>query len=307
MRNLFIIGNGFDLAHKLPTKYYDFKNYLLEKFPNVDTECVYVPESIIDQNGDKVYSNTEVVSFLLKIISEIDGDGWNDLETALGMIDYDDYFTLFELRDGDKEYLTIYNNEDTAEKIFDVVYKIKQFFSDWIEEVDITEVQSNIMMKNLFDKHNNIFINFNYTETLEKIYGIKDVCHIHGIRSSDIIFGHGSTSNFDYYEQNFTGAEEYMEKLQNSLKKDTKQAIEKHKYFFDKLSGVESVYSYGFSFSDVDLVYIEEICKHMNTKEVIWYLNSYDDKRNFAFKERIKKCGFCGSFDVIQYDNLMLN
>lgn len=28
--NLFIIGNGFDLAHNLPTRYEDFKNYLFE-------------------------------------------------------------------------------------------------------------------------------------------------------------------------------------------------------------------------------------------------------------------------------------
>lgn len=297
MKNLFIIGNGFDLAHKLPTRYSDFKNYLTEKFPSADTEYVYVPESTIDQDGDEAYNKTEVVSFLLKIISEVEGDEWNNLETTLGMIEYDDYFSLFELRNDDKEYHTIYNNEDTAKNILGAVYMIKQFFSDWIEEVDITDVQPNIKMKDLFDNHNDLFINFNYTETLEKIYGIKDVCHIHGTRGSDIIFGHGSTFNFDYYELKFTGAEEYMEELQNSLKKDTKQAIEKHKYFFDKLSGVERIYSYGFSFSDVDLVYIKEICKHINTKKVIWHLNSYDDKRNFELKKRIKKCGFSGSFD----------
>ena len=28
MNTLVIIGNGFDLAHELPTKYSDFKNYL---------------------------------------------------------------------------------------------------------------------------------------------------------------------------------------------------------------------------------------------------------------------------------------
>ena len=297
MEKLFIIGNGFDLAHKLPTRYSDFKNYLTEKFPSADTEYVYVPESTIDQDGDEVYNKTEVVSFLLKIISEIEGDEWNNLETTLGMIDYDDYFSLFELRDDDKEYHTIYNNEDTAKNISGAVYMIKQFFSDWIEEVDITDVQPNIMMKDLFDNQNDLFINFNYTETLEKIYGIKDVCHIHGTRGSDIIFGHGSPFNFAHYELKFTGAEEYMEKLQNSLKKDTKQAIEKHKHFFDKLSGVERIYSYGFSFSDVDLVYIKEICKCINTKEVIWYLNSYDGKRNSEFKKRIKDCDFSGSFD----------
>lgn len=31
--NLFIIGNGFDLAHGLATKYNDFKEYLQKTYP----------------------------------------------------------------------------------------------------------------------------------------------------------------------------------------------------------------------------------------------------------------------------------
>ena len=31
MSNLFIIGNGFDIAHGLPTKYADFKKYLSDR------------------------------------------------------------------------------------------------------------------------------------------------------------------------------------------------------------------------------------------------------------------------------------
>ena len=107
MKKLFIIGNGFDLAHKLPTRYSDFKNYLTKNFPIADAEYVYVPESTINQDGDEVYNKTEVVSFLLKIISEAEGDEWNNLETTLGVIEYDDFFSPFELRDDDKEYHTI--------------------------------------------------------------------------------------------------------------------------------------------------------------------------------------------------------
>ncbi|MBZ5482420.1 hypothetical protein JGU65_24860 [Bacillus sp. T_4] len=34
MSNLFIIGNGFDLAHRLPTSYKDFYKYLIKTYPN---------------------------------------------------------------------------------------------------------------------------------------------------------------------------------------------------------------------------------------------------------------------------------
>lgn len=37
MKNLYIIGNGFDLAHSLPTKYSNFKEYLISKY-QIDEE-----------------------------------------------------------------------------------------------------------------------------------------------------------------------------------------------------------------------------------------------------------------------------
>ena len=36
MGSIFICGNGFDLAHGLPTQYTDFRNFLLKKFPEAD-------------------------------------------------------------------------------------------------------------------------------------------------------------------------------------------------------------------------------------------------------------------------------
>ena len=30
-KTLFVIGNGFDIAHGLPTKYSDFRDYLMQK------------------------------------------------------------------------------------------------------------------------------------------------------------------------------------------------------------------------------------------------------------------------------------
>ncbi|MEZ5451194.1 MAG: AbiH family protein, partial [Thiothrix sp.] len=31
--DLYIIGNGFDIAHNLPTKYWDFRNFLDQVYP----------------------------------------------------------------------------------------------------------------------------------------------------------------------------------------------------------------------------------------------------------------------------------
>lgn len=43
MGALFIIGNGFDLAHSLPTKYQDFRSVLLENYPyaEIATDAIW--------------------------------------------------------------------------------------------------------------------------------------------------------------------------------------------------------------------------------------------------------------------------
>lgn len=33
MATLFIIGNGFDLAHGMPTQYSDFRKFIVETYP----------------------------------------------------------------------------------------------------------------------------------------------------------------------------------------------------------------------------------------------------------------------------------
>ena len=59
MRKLYIIGNGFDIAHNLPTKYTHFKDYL--KAHNIKLFSIL--------NANEIYEEDEL---------------WTDLESALG-------------------------------------------------------------------------------------------------------------------------------------------------------------------------------------------------------------------------------
>ena len=34
MSSLFIIGNGFDMAHRIPTAYKEFRKWLIERYPD---------------------------------------------------------------------------------------------------------------------------------------------------------------------------------------------------------------------------------------------------------------------------------
>ena len=45
MSSLFITGNGFDIAHGIPTTYADFRNYVIDQYPEALTlrnEVVYI-------------------------------------------------------------------------------------------------------------------------------------------------------------------------------------------------------------------------------------------------------------------------
>ena len=61
--------------------------------------------------------------------------------------------------------------------------------------------------------------------------------------------------------------------------------------FFQKLENenITEIYSYGFSFSDVDMIYIKKICSDVDTDNVIWYLNDYglDDTKKSRIEEKI--------------------
>lgn len=84
------------------------------------------------------------------------------------------------------------------------------------------------------EKADNIFLTFNYTETLEEVYGINEdrVCHIHGKQGENILFGHGNTKDYtDEYMSKNIGSENSLSELDNFLKKDTKQAMKEHKLF----------------------------------------------------------------------------
>ena len=85
---LFIIGNGFDLAHGLKTSYEDFRAYLQEEYPEADADEFVMPDVYTMPDGGEAIDDEDAVSFLLRIISVTEGDKWKDVETTLGLLDF---------------------------------------------------------------------------------------------------------------------------------------------------------------------------------------------------------------------------
>ena len=203
MKRLFIIGNGFDMAHGLPTGYQDFHRYLRSEYPNADETPSAPPTSVVGHHGEDVYDKDEVVSYLMNLISRTEGDDWKDVEATIGNLDFDeDFYGLPEEtdRDGDRNlWHEAYNNEDLARELAGCVPMISSLFSDWVDTIDISDANAHKddVFADIADFACDLFLSFNYTFTLERVYGAKNVCHIHGCQGSDEhLFGHGAGHRF---------------------------------------------------------------------------------------------------------------
>lgn len=287
---LYIIGNGFDLAHNLPTSYNNFRDWLIEKYPYASYNY-RVPESIMYPDGGEVYDDNEVIGYIIEILDSCDEGEWNNLEAYLGSIAFDALSD--ELLDETFEkdtFREIYANEDISNNISIVFKRLKSLFEDWVyNELGNINYRGhyNAYISECLDRDGK-YLSFNYTTTLECVYGVNGVCHIHGCaddKNCNIYFGHG---NDDDFTTKSIGASDTFNSLKHFFRKNTSKAYFDNIYFFRDLKKIEEIYSYGFSFSDVDMFYINEIKKRIN-KKAIWYINEYDWDRKH---EIVEKLGF---------------
>ena len=259
-KKLVIIGNGFDLSHGLPTQYSSFKDYLEKNYNSFfATLSKYFPNDPL----------------------------WNSFEEALAELDYS------EIEDENSCYLIGYGDEnwrDSAnhdyqymiEESLSFAIKIPDYLKKWICTIDTNA--SPTLSNPIIDK-NNLYINFNYTDTLEKVYNIPEsnIIYIHGkaLRGDKLIIGHHyldqMISKLQYKSDDFRIAEgkERIISYFRTTYKDTTTIISKNKSFFDSLSQIDELFIYGHSLSDIDYEYFETINKCV-PKNCLWHIFYHD-------------------------------
>lgn len=292
---LIIIGNGFDLAHSLDTRYSDFMEYLWE--------------------NDK-----EFYDMLTKYI--YDEDLWNDFEKALG---YFDDGELLEMCNA--AYLNYANVQDDAKEAISDEIRFSAYISEhlqeWIKNIDtkVLPIVSDKIVNN-----QNLFLNFNYTDTLERAYGIEDkrICYIHGkaLHNDRLIIGHHNYVNKGK-EPYFASYEEYSEWLEfqysksreevereNQVEeyfintyKDTEALIVKNKHFFEGICHVGDIYVLGHSLSSVDYAYFQKVYSNV-PKECVWNITCYSDKDRENAEKLILSLGI-SNYRMISFDDIM--
>lgn len=228
--DILILGNGFDLAHDLKTKYSDFLEYCKEKYSTTKTVGV-------DNSNNFLINNVWVKHFLNK---KMKGDKWIDFEKEI----YEVIIKLSELpyfnanfnteKYEDRAFLiSRYYKDfcfDEAKKYFqkpesvfldgcfyvpikdfiDFLYNQLRDFTKEFEKYLIEKVNYNeIDKKFIVPIKNNTglrIISFNYTNTFERLYDPKSIyadnrpkyVYIHGAigasKNSELVLG---TQSFD--------------------------------------------------------------------------------------------------------------
>lgn len=269
---LYIIGNGFDLAHNMKTSYEDFHKWLLD---NGESDAVCRLECL--------YPN--IKNHLGR---------WCDLESALGSVsmresvDYDKNYQ--ECSDEIRDENSSHDAYRCGEKLKNVVDILPSLLTEWVASISTNGVSPSFRI----DK-NAKFLSFNYTRTLEDIYKVKEdnILHIHEtiIGNKPLVVGYGDAL---FEDDNFSTDDETinLELIKNLLSHNRKpvDAIMKEpkpKEWFEGLNEIASVIVYGHSCSKVDKPYFQKVTESIKDN-AHWYFYVYDKGKNKSIEKFAK-------------------
>lgn len=278
---LYVIGNGFDLWHGIPSKYSDFRDFVRLN----DTTLFDRMEDYLPMEED-----------------------WSDLEAALADLDVD--FLL----ENNECFLVPYGADDWSDSgHHDFQYEIERTveqlssglstqFAKWIRSIDVTQATGGRLKLGI---PNSAFLNFNYTGTLGCLYGIppERVFHIHGsagIVDDNLILGHAwhpatrpSLNDYEGVEDSDVRvyqANDIIDGYFASTFKPASEILKQHAQFFVDLLNVKEVLVLGHSLSEVDAEYLRAI-RMSCEKSTRWHLASRDPATENARINTLRSLG----------------
>ncbi|WP_333624545.1 bacteriophage abortive infection AbiH family protein [Sphingobacterium siyangense] len=267
MSNLFIIGNGFDLFNGLPTRYSDFHKFVSENHHDLENDI----EEYFSFNVDDKYL-------------------WKDFENDLATFNYRNLFNSYNHIDVMNESFSPSEafglEDDISENVGHLIDKMRSAFTEWIEAVEFPAKGPN----QLQFPEKAYFINFNYTDTLEVLYGIskQNILYIHNNANDlqgDLIFGHGQLKENDPADEEldkdgnsnrtiFTDSENAARYPFYAFMKNSEEILNDNKEYFSNLDGITEITVLGHSLGKPDWIYFKELKEIFH--DAIWRISYYD-------------------------------
>lgn len=324
MKTLYIIGNGFDLHHRLNTQYSSFATFLLQHYRDLYRKMVQYYD----------LPDFDDPSLTPKEIEDLKTE-WNVFEEKLAGLDFesilDEHSDYIPSVSDDDWNSDVHAYEQIMERIVnDLTYNLFAAFREFILHLtfpaEITD--SAITM----DTHAAV-LNFNYTDTLERYYDFveNNLLYIHGkaIRDEVVVLGHSKKENpmqeapnempegltaeeKEYWMEEQSGSYDYSyESGKNELRtyfeksfKPTAEIIKEHNQFFQSLRDVNHVIVLGHSLAAVDLPYFSEV-KDSIQPDAKWTVSWYKDDERIYKRKLLEDMGINpSSINLIQMGDL---
>lgn len=283
-KNIYFIGNGFDLHHLINSSYKDYAEWLMSYDYSLFLEVNTVYGAV--GREDK---------------------WWGDFENKIGELDVEAYSAWIYRNYGPDFGSDSFREADrfvaemkAEEELNDLFYRLKKSFYKWVQQLNL----ANVLRKVELDVSNSYFICFNYTDTLKRLYKIPQdkICYIHGnARKGDVlVLGHDKTKEQlieptkmpsklskeqqqEWIEDNVTDdsfhrtVDASIDAVSNQ-RKEVETIINKNVEVWNQMAQARNFYIYGLSFSQIDTPYITKALSMMDKKEVVIQISYYDQK-----------------------------
>jgi hypothetical protein len=318
-RTLYVLGNGFDLHHNLKTSYYDFSDYLqLNNRTMFDVLEEYIGYPQSENNLWSKFEQNLANLNIDEILSESS--------------DYLPNIADEEFKDRDLETFPQIMREKLEQLTIGLISEFKKF-------IKAVEIPEDIYSRKVELNREALFLNFNYTNTLEKFYNIKPK-HINYIHNTvfgevDIILGHGiDPKNFEKkipdppagidaddldewyslyhtFDYSYDKGREILNEYFKEMYKPTEYIVKNNQNFFDSMSDVNEIFIFGHSISDVDILYFKQLAVSVS-QNANWYFSYYSDEEKETLKDSLLGLGinlenlFSLKLNEIQINNVQL-
>lgn len=249
---LYVIGNGFDLWHGIPSTFADFKAYVREN----DTALFREIEEYLPIR-----------------------DNWSDLESALAEMDVE------AIVDNLGHFMQSYGAEDWSDAgHHDFQYEVdkvvqllsaglRERFAAWIRQLAIPTSTTARRRLQTLDR-SAAFLAFNYTATLQSLYGVSrdHTLFMHGcaeLADDELVLGHAwhphdrrslnDRADIEDIDTRLMEAHQILDGYFSATFKPSAQLVEANRAFFDTLRHVREVTVLGHSLADVDAAYFRAL------------------------------------------------
>lgn len=347
MKTLFVVGNGFDIAHGLKTEYSAFKEYI----KNLGNEIIGYNNQIGMQQGIVMYKFEELCH---------PDEYWSDFEFQTEKLIYEihhnkkltvfgeNYSANLPLEEWPNLRKNIENTiksnmgdsplspyaltliKELSNEIFNYAASVEyswipslyHIFQNWVMTID-PQGKDKVFKIDI----NDYALSFNYTNTLEKLYNIDSVLHIHG--SVEDIDGIVLGFNSEKLDTELPGLNEmHTEDFRERQKVKKQQGVEPHKAssfynenvgrfykpvhqlkkqikpYVDKLD-IDEIVFIGHSYNSIDWPYFKELFSTLSDKEFVF--TYYSELDNSNIKKMIEDNKFNIKYKIVNVSTYHLS